>query len=219
MRVGIFGGTFNPIHLAHLRSAEEVREAQQLDRVLFIPSATPPHKRQDGLAAAEHRLAMVKLAIAGNRRFGVSTVEIDRGGRSYSVDTLRLLRTQIPAARFYFILGIDAFREIATWKDYRSLFGLCDLVVTSRPPYPERSLRSALPVAVRTEFCYRRAIKVLEHRTGNRVIFQRISGLDISASVIRDRLGAGRSVRYLVPTAVERYIARHRLYAHGIRSH
>ena len=219
MRVGIFGGTFNPIHTAHLRCAEEVREAQQLDCVLFVPSATPPHKHRDGLATAEHRLAMVKLAIAGNRRFRVSTVEIDRGGRSYSVDTLRLLRGQMPEARFYFILGIDAFREIATWKDYRSLFALCDLVVTSRPPYPERPLRAALPVAVRAEFCYSTANTVLEHRTGNRVIFQRISDLDISASSIRGRVSHGLSVRYLVPTAVERFIARHRLYARGIRSH
>ena len=165
MRVGIFGGTFNPIHIAHLRSAEEVREAQQLDYVLFVPSATPPHKHRDGLAAAEYRLAMVKLAIAGNRRFRASTVEIDRGGRSYSVDTLRLLRAQMPEAKFCFILGMDAFREIATWKDYRSLFALCDLVVTSRPPYPARPLRTALPVAVRAEFCYSARSKALEHRT------------------------------------------------------
>ncbi len=219
MRVGIFGGTFNPIHIAHLRSAEEVRETQQLDYILFVPSATPPHKHRDGLAAAEYRLAMVKLAIAGNRRFRASTIEIDRGGRSYSVDTLRLLRTQMPNAEFYFILGIDAFREIATWKDYRSLFALCDLVVTSRPPYPAQPLRAMLPVAVRAEFCYSRGGKVLEHRTGNRIIFQRISGLDISASDIRSRLGDGLSVRYLVPAAVERFIARHRLYARRIRPH
>lgn len=219
MRVGILGGTFNPIHLAHLRSAEEVREAQQLDRVLFIPSATPPHKPRDGIAAAAHRLAMVRLAIAGNADFRVSTIEIDRRGRSYSVDTLRWLRASMPEATFSFIMGIDAFREIATWKEYRSIFTLCDVVVTSRPPVDEVRLRAALPVAVRAEFCYRPRIKQLEHSTGNRIIFQRISDLDISASAIRQRLRRGLSVRYLVPAAVERYIARHRLYAPRVSSH
>lgn len=219
MRVGIFGGTFNPIHIAHLRSAEEVREAQRLDRVLFIPSARPPHKREDGLVSAPHRLAMVKLAIAGNRHFRVSTIEIDRGGRSYSVDTLRSLRAQLPHAKFSFIMGIDAFHEIATWKDYRSLFALCDVVVTSRPPHDGRLIPSGLPVAVRSEFCYRADIETLEHRTGNRITFQRVSGLDISASAIRGQLGRGLSVRYLVPAAVERYITRHRLYARRVRSH
>ncbi len=219
MRVGIFGGTFNPIHLAHLRSAEEVREAQRLDRVLFIPSAKPPHKPQDGLVSTPHRLAMVKLAIAGNRRFRVSTIEIDRGGRSYSVDTVHALRAQLPRAQFSFILGIDAFREIATWKDYRSLFALCDLVVTSRPPHAAPLTAAALPVAVRPEFCYRTSIKALEHCTGHRIFFQRVSGLDISASGIRRRLGRGLSVRYLVPAAVERYITRHRLYARRVPAH
>ncbi len=219
MRIGIFGGTFNPIHLAHLRSAEEVREALRLDRILFIPSATPPHKRVNGLAAATHRLAMVRRAIRGNPRFRVSTIEIERRGRSYSVDTLRALRARLPGARFFFIMGIDAFREIATWKDYRSLFGLCTIVVTSRPPYDDTPLPAALPVAVRNDFCYRPRLKRLEHGTGNQVVFQRISDLDISASAIRQRLHHGQSIRYLVPSAVERYIVRHRLYARRVASH
>jgi nicotinate (nicotinamide) nucleotide adenylyltransferase len=140
MRIGIFGGTFNPIHLAHLRSAEEVRAALRLDHVLFIPSAAPPHKRSDGLTSPAHRLAMVRLAIRGNPHFRVSTIEIERRGRSYSVDTLRALRRRIPGARFFFIMGMDAFREIATWKEYRSLFALSNIVVTSRPPYDDTPL-------------------------------------------------------------------------------
>jgi len=210
-RVGIFGGTFNPIHLAHLRSAEEVREVQGLDRILFVPSATPPHKRKYGLVSAEHRLAMVRLAIAGNPGFKASTIEMDRPGRSYSVDTLRALRARMPGVAFVFIMGIDAFREIDTWREYERLFAFADLVVTSRPPLAEPSLRRALPVAVRPQFCYRK--NYLEHRTGNRIIFQRISDLDISASAIRHRISRGLSIRYLVPPAVERYIARHGLYA------
>ena len=219
MRIGILGGTFNPIHLAHLRSAEEVREAQQLDRVLFIPSATPPHKRADGLATATHRLAMVRRAIRGNPHFRISTIEIERRGRSYSVDTMRALHTRMPGAQFFFVLGMDAFREISTWRDYRSIFGLCNLVVTSRPAYDDLPLIEALPVAVRAEFCYRSKPKRLEHRTGNQVIFQRISDLDISASAIRHRLQRGLSVRYLLPVAVERYIVQHRLYARRVASH
>jgi len=217
--IGILGGTFNPIHIGHLRSAEEVCEARGLDRILFIPTATPPHKHKDGVIAAAHRLAMVTLAVAGNPRFRVSTIEVERRGRSYSVDTVRLLRERTPAARFSFIMGMDAFREIATWKDYRRIFALCDIIVTSRPPFGESPLRAALPVAVRKEFCYRPSVRILEHRTGNRIIFQRISDLEISASVIRNRLHQGLSVRYLVPSTVERYIARHRLYAREVASH
>jgi nicotinate-nucleotide adenylyltransferase len=219
MRIGIFGGTFNPIHLGHLRSAEEVCEEQGFDRVLFIPSARPPHKEAGVLVASEHRLAMVRLAIARNPRFRVSTVEIERGGCSYSVDTLRTLRTRLPAAEFSFIMGLDTFREIATWKEYESIFALCDLVVTSRPPFDEVPLRAALPVAVRPQFCYRIKTRTLEHRTGHRIIFQRISDLAISASSIRQRSHRGLSVRYLVPASVERYIVRHQLYARRVVAH
>jgi len=222
-RIGILGGTFNPIHIGHLRSAEEVREAQQLDHVLFIPAASPPHKTAGDLAPAAHRLAMTRLAVAGNRRFRVSTVDIDRGGRSYSVDTLRLLRARAPAAQFFFILGIDAFREIATWRDYRSLFGLANIVVTSRPPAlvptPKTVLRTLLPVAARGEFCYRARTRDLEHCTGNRIVFHRISDLEISASAIRQRVHVHASIRYLVPASVERYISRHGLYAREGRAH
>jgi nicotinate-nucleotide adenylyltransferase len=229
LRIGIFGGTFNPIHIGHLRSAEEVGETQGLDRILFVPSATPPHKQADGLVSAAHRLAMVRLAIAGNPRFRVSTIEIERAGRSFSVDTLCALRAHQPRAHFAFILGIDAFREIATWKDYRRIFALCDVIVTSRPPLRVAGLRAAtlraamlraaLPVAVRSEFCYRPASRTLEHRTGNQILFQRLSDLDISASTLRDRLRHGLSIRYLVPTSVHRYIARHELYGPQVGSH
>jgi nicotinate-nucleotide adenylyltransferase len=218
MRIGILGGTFNPIHLAHLRSAEEVREAQELDQVLFIPSATPPHKRADDLATAAHRVAMVRRAIRGNPYFRVSALEIKRRGRSYSVDTLRALHARVPGAHFVFIMGMDAFRDIGTWKEYQTIFTLCDVVVTSRPACDQSSLLAALPVAVRAEFCYRPKAKRLEHRTGNQVIFQRISDLDISASAIRHRLHNRLSIRYLVPIAIERYIAQHRLYAPRVAS-
>jgi nicotinate-nucleotide adenylyltransferase len=218
IRIGIFGGTFNPIHLGHLRSAEEVREAQGLDRILFIPSASPPHKGARDLAGAAHRLAMVKLAIAGNPHFRASSIELQRDGRSYSIDTLRLLRQRQPRAQFAFILGLDAFQEIGTWKEYRSLFGLCEFIVTSRPQYRAVRLRALLPVAARGEFCYSPDGLSLEHRSGHRVVYQRISDFAISASAIRERLRAGASIRYLVHESVSRYIARHHLYSRRFRA-
>ncbi|MBI3783551.1 MAG: nicotinate-nucleotide adenylyltransferase [Deltaproteobacteria bacterium] len=218
MRIGILGGTFNPVHLAHLRSAEEVREAQQLDRVLFIPSANPPHKSRSDLASAAHRIAMVRRAIAGNPAFRVSSIETERRGRSYSVDTLRLLSRQTRRAEFTFILGLDAFHDIGTWKEYRELFGLCDVVVTSRPPHANPPLNTLLPVAAQKDFCYLRNINELEHKTGHRIVFQEISGLEISATSLREHLARGQSIKYLVPASVERYIAAHRLYSRRTKS-
>jgi nicotinate-nucleotide adenylyltransferase len=219
MRIGIFGGTFNPIHYGHLRSAEEVREAQEFDRVLFVPAATPPHKGRAELAAAEQRFAMVRRAVAGHPHFRASRIEIDRPGRSYSVDTLDALRRRHPAARLGFILGLDAFREIGTWKEPERLFGLCDVIVTSRPPHREVDLLAAIPVVARGEFRYNRAGNALTHESGHRVIFQRISDLAISATSIRQLRRSGHSIRYLVPASVERHIEREQLYARRIGTH
>jgi nicotinate-nucleotide adenylyltransferase len=212
-RIGVFGGTFDPIHIAHLRSAEEAREQLGLDRVLFVPAADPPHKTRRVTAAA-HRLAMVRLAIAGHRAFRVSTLEIDRGGRSYTVDTLRALRERLPAdTALTLLIGWDAFLEIGTWKQYRMLFELADVAVWTRPPHAVRAPRALLPVAARTEFCYGQDHQTLRHRTGNQIRFLTVTALDISASAIRLRLRRGQSIRYLVPLGVERYLSRHRLYA------
>lgn len=216
MRLGVFGGSFNPIHLAHLRCAEEAREMLRLDRVLFVPSASPPHKSNRNLVSAAHRMSMVRRAIAGHPCFRASAIEIERPGRSYSVDTLRLLRAKLPGStRLVFILGLDAFREIETWKEYRALFGLADLAIVSRPHVPRGDLESLLPVAAKGEFCYSRSHKVLAHQSGNRIFFLNVTGLDISASAIRLRLARQKSIRYLVPAAVERYITRNGLYVRG----
>ncbi len=212
MHVGILGGSFNPIHLGHLRVAEEVREALSLDRVLFIPAALPPHKVGHKLAAPADRLAMVRLAIRGNPYFRASVLELQRQGRSYSVDTLRALRQSHPEWKLSFIVGLDAFAEIGTWKEYRELFGLADFVVVSRPGFANRHLRRLLPVAARGDFWYAPDRLTLVHRSGHRVHFQTVTGLDISASAIRERVSRGASIRYLVPPAVERYIAARGLY-------
>ena len=212
-RIGVFGGTFDPIHIAHLRSAEEAREQLALDRVLFVPAADPPHKTRRVTTAA-HRLAMVRLAIAGHPPFRVSTLEIDRGGRSYTVDTLRALRERLPAdSALTLLIGWDAFIEIGTWKQYRTLFELADVAVWTRPPHRVSAPRALLPVAARKDFCYGQDHQTLRHRTGNQIRFLTVTALDISASAIRLRLRRGQSIRYLVPLAVERYLSRHRLYA------
>lgn len=212
-RIGVFGGTFNPVHLGHLRSAEEVAERQRLDQVLFVPSGSPPHKSWRGIAPASHRAEMVRLAIAGNPRFRLSTIEVERRGRSYSIDTLLALGSAMPHADLTFIMGLDAFREIATWKSYRRLFELCDIIVTSRASARPPRLRALLPVAARGDFWYLPGATTLRHRTGHLVTFQQLTNLDVSASAIRERIERGDSVRYLVPAAVRRYVLHHRLYA------
>ncbi len=213
VRVGVFGGTFNPIHIAHLRAAEEVAEHFRLDRVLFVPSANPPHKTARDLAPASQRLAMVRMAIAGNPRFRASSLELRRRGWSYSVDTLRALRQRLgPRADLYFILGQDAFREIDTWHEYEQLFWLAHFVVTSRPPHGAKAEKSLLPVAVRSRFCYLPGRRGFVNDRGYRIHFYDVTALDISSSDIRARAARGASIRYLVPPGVRDYIARHRLY-------
>jgi nicotinate-nucleotide adenylyltransferase len=214
-RLGVFGGTFDPIHLAHLRCAEEAREQLALDRVLFIPSASPPHKGGRAVAPARDRLAMVRGAVAGNPGFAVSSMELERPGRSYTVDTLRELRARLPDTRLVLLVGLDAFREIGTWKEYESLFALADVAVLARPRHRSSNLRALLPFAARGWFCYSANRSRLEHRSGNQVIFLDVTALDISATAIRQRAAKGRTIRYLVPPSVERYVSDHRLYARG----
>jgi len=212
-RIGVFGGTFDPIHLGHLRCAEEAREQLGLDHVLFIPAADPPHKPHRRIIPAHHRLAMVKLAAAGNPRFRVSSIEIERSGPSYTIDTLRSLRLRLgPAVQLTMLLGLDAFRDIGTWKEYRALFPLADVAVWGRPGETRNRSRGLLPVAARADFCYAKNQITLLHNTGTRIQFLTVTALDISASDIRSRLQRGRSVRYLLPSAVERYATREGLY-------
>ena len=211
--VGILGGTFDPIHVAHLRAAEELREAEGLDEIRFVPSAVPPHKGAGGITAAAHRLRMVELAVAHEPGFRVWPVELQRGGPSYSVDTLRALRAEIgTAARVVFALGRDAFADFASWKDPAEICALCDIVVLTRPPWSTTLTLADLPVAARGAFCYDVSSDTFRHASGHLVKLIAITPLDISATAIRDRVRTGRSIRYLVPTPVEDYIASHRLY-------
>src|SRR5262245_52585236 len=214
MKIGLFGGTFDPIHWGHLRSAEEVSETFGLDRVYFIPASIPPHKRGQTTTPAEDRLQMVRRAVAGNRRFSVSTLEIVRVGVSYSIDTIRAFDAKKQKGdSLYFIIGLDAFREIGTWKDFAEIFPLCNFIVTSRPGSKEKDLLKGTGVAVKKHFCYDFKTKNYRHRSGTLIFFIELTDIAISASEIRTLVKQGKSIRYLVPSAVEKYITRRGLYA------
>ena len=216
MKIGLFGGTFDPIHWGHLRSAEEVSETFGLDRVYFIPSSIPPHKRGQTTTPAKDRLQMARRAVSGNPRFSVSTVEISRIGVSYSIDTARDLDAKKRNGdSLYFIIGLDAFREIGTWKDFADIFPLCNFIVTSRPGSKERDPLKGTGVAVKKLFCYDFNRKNYCHRSGTRIFFIELTDIAISASEIRTLVKQGKSIRYLVPSAVENYIERRGLYANS----
>lgn len=213
MRIGLFGGTFDPIHWGHLRSAEEVRETFSIDRVLFIPARFPPHKKRLRPAvSADDRLRMVRLAISRNRGFGLSDVEFKRPGKSFSVDTIREFVHKEPGHSLYFILGMDAFCEIDSWKEVEAIFPLCNLIVTSRPGSGYSLSDETLPVAVRGSFCYDPRTQTYQHKSGTRLYFARITDIGISSSEIRSRLKRAKSIRYLVPREVEAYIEKQGLY-------
>jgi nicotinate-nucleotide adenylyltransferase len=212
MRVGIIGGTFNPIHLAHLRIAEEVRDRLGLERVIFIPAARPPHKEPDDYLSFAHRLAMVQLAIGDNPAFVASSLEEELGGTSYSVHTLAELRVLHPEDELHFIIGSDSFRDIATWYRFAEIFSLCNLAVVERPGAEIADLRTPLPVAMAGEFCYDSARLRLTHRSGFSVCYLAGIPLAISSSDIRALARQGRSLRYLLPDGVAGYIEDKRIY-------
>lgn len=213
MKIGILGGTFNPIHIAHLRIAEEVRDRFDLTQVLFIPAASPPHKPLAGELPFTARFEMVRRAIERNTGFGLSDMEGRRGGTSYSIDTIRALRSERPADEFFFIIGSDSFLDLGSWHEYSAIFSLCNIVVMERPGGVVTDPARALPVAIAPEFCYHGAEKRLAHRSGYSVYYLEGAHLDISSSAIREMVRLGRSIRYLVPESVGDYIKEQRLYA------
>jgi nicotinate-nucleotide adenylyltransferase len=196
-RWGVLGGTFDPVHYAHLAVAEQVRDALDLARILFVPAAQPVHKPPAAVSDAEHRARMVELAIADNPLFELSRVELDRDTPSYSVETMSQLTTANADREFYFIASSEAVKELPTWRDPGRLLSLCRLAVVPRLGYtlPDRQwLRREFP------------------GQEDRFVFVDATHLGHSASDIRSRVGSGRSIRYLVPSAVETYIRENRLY-------
>jgi len=199
--LGIFGGTFDPVHLAHLAVAQESAESLGLERVVFIPAGEPPHKPRQAITSGAHRLAMVELAIAGNERFAVDRLELERAGPSYTVDTLEVLhasRTADGAApELTLVLSAEAFLGLMTWREPRRILELARAVVAPRDGYPEAGpdfLAEHFPDLV------------------GRAIFLDGPRLRLSASELRMRAAGGRSLRYLVPDAVAAYIGDHGLY-------
>ncbi|MBI2618828.1 MAG: nicotinate-nucleotide adenylyltransferase [Ignavibacteriales bacterium] len=190
-RIGIFGGTFDPPHIGHLLIAENAREQFKLDRVFFVPAFIPPHKVSRRASPAALRRAMVKLAIAGNARFSLSDIEIQRQGISYTVDTLKQFQSNYPAAELVLILGGDSLKELSTWKEPEAIGNMAIMAVYSRGPSTRRKARRT------------KKFRVIP-----------IAGpvIDLSSTQIRRRRKRGFSIRYLVVPAVERFIIRHHLY-------
>jgi nicotinate-nucleotide adenylyltransferase len=214
LKIGILGGTFNPIHNAHLRVAETTLDRLGLNRILFVPAATPPHKPLDGDISYEHRRKMVELAIADNPHFTVSDIEQQRGGTSYTIETLRELRHSSPVDEFFFIIGSDSFQEISSWYSVADIFSTANIVVVERPEAIITDLTAPLPVAIRSEFCYIHPEMRLTHRSGFSVFYLPDTPLAISSSAVRQLVREGRSIRYLVPEGVSRYISEKGIFLH-----
>lgn len=192
MRIGLYGGTFDPVHLGHLRAAETAREAAGLDLVAFLPAAVPPH-RGAPLSAAADRLEMVRLATAPHPRFEAWDAELRRPGPSYTVETVATLLEERPADGFVLVVGTDTWPEVATWREPERLLSLVEVVVVDRPGHAGREPRAPFPGA--------RGVRRAEGPS-----------LPVSATAVRERVRLGHSVRYLVPDAVAEYIAARRLY-------
>jgi len=216
MKLGIFGGTFNPIHYGHLRAAEEVREKLKLDKIIFVPSGNPPLKDKE-LADARHRYKMVRLATFKDRSFTISDIEYRKKGKSYSVNTLKELRRLHPDASFYFILGIDAFLDMPNWWQPEKLAKLTDFIIIPRMPFKFSDL-SASPYLDTGKDILKKldSSKLESYKTvlkNNRgVTMLRVTPIGISATLIRKLIKQGKGIKYLLPEEVESYIITHKIY-------
>jgi nicotinate-nucleotide adenylyltransferase len=200
MRLGIFGGSFDPVHCGHLLLAESCREQCRLDAVWFVPAAVPPHKQERKLSSDADRVEMLKLAIGGNEAFSVSTWEIDRGGVSYTVDTLQQLHDEDPARELFLLMGADSLADLPTWREPARICSLAIPVVVRRNGSPEpddSGLAKLMPP---------------ERLAVARKHFVETPLIDLRATEIRSRVAAGQSIRYRTPRAVEKYIETHGLY-------
>lgn len=200
-RVGVIGGTFDPVHYGHLVIAEEAYHALDLAEMVFVPAGHPPHKSGELLATAQHRLAMLELAIANNAHFSISRVDLDRPGPSYTVDTLRLLRQQWgEQTAIYFLIGWDSLEDLLIWHDPAGVLAqLTYLVAVRRPGYQEES-------------GYRDSLEARLPGIKERLLVVPAPQLEISSTDLRTRVAEGRPIKYQLPESVERYIEQYRLY-------
>ncbi|MDD5166153.1 MAG: nicotinate-nucleotide adenylyltransferase [Candidatus Omnitrophica bacterium] len=187
MKIGILGGTFNPVHLGHLILAEEIREKLKLDKIIFVPTYLPPHKDNTDIAEARHRYTMVKLAIKSNKFFLASDIEIKRDGRSYTIDTIKEFNKKYAKDELYFVIGSDLLKYLDEWKDLNEIIKMVKFIAATRPGYPLQNLPAYISTVP-------------------------IRAVDISGFEIRSAVKEGRSFRYLVPDSVFKYINRERLY-------
>lgn len=202
MSVGVLGGTFDPPHMGHLVLAQEAYQALNLDQVLFVPAGEPWRKAGRELSAREHRLAMIRLAVADNPAFAVSTAEVDRAGPSYTAETLADLRAQLgPESELFFIMGADSLADFPHWHEPRRILELARLAVAERSPAGDEGVEEGIP-------------QELAEALRGSVVWVTMPLIAISASAVRQRVRQGLSVRYWVPGAVEEYVRRHGLYAH-----
>lgn len=213
IKVGLLGGTFNPIHIGHLRGAEEIREILAIDRIYFIPSAMPPHKDSSNVASPADRLKMVELAISENQFFEVCDVEIKRGGPSYTIHTLEYFSSKFPEFEIYFILGAELFSEIHTWKECKRLFELSNFAIITRPGFPHSN---SIPLVLRDDFRYYKneenVIFYTHKGSANTLALVEIEGILVSSTQIRDLINKNSSIKYLVPKEVEVYIYENKIY-------
>ena len=203
--IGILGGTFDPIHLGHLRLAEEVREALALEQVRFVPAFQPPHRRTP-IASASHRLAMVRQAVQDNPHFMVDTREYSRGGASWMVDTCASLRDDYGATPLVLIMGMDAFNGFTRWREWARILELVHLAIATRPGARAEDEAAELLAARCCPWAQ------LDSASVGRIVEVPITALDISATHIRELSACGRSTRYLLPKPVQEYVTEHLLY-------
>lgn len=199
-KIGVMGGTFDPIHYAHLATAEFIRDKYNLDKIVFIPSGNPPHKSVN-ITSKYYRYNMVLLATANNENFLVSNIEVKRQSKTYTIDTLRELKQIYPNSKVYFITGADAICDIETWKDVSENFKLATFIAATRPGIS--LLRS------------QEKIESLTKKYDAKIISVYVPSLDISSTYIREQLKERKSIRYLVPENIESYIYQNKLYNHG----
>lgn len=198
-KIGIFGGTFNPIHCGHLIIAETVREKLSLDKVIFIPSGQPPHKPDNEVIDPEYRYEMVSRAVASNRFFEASVIEIKRVGYTYTIHTLQALREEYGLeTEMFFIVGADVIPELTTWKDFRNVFKLCEFAAVLRPGHDKKVFVAE--------------IEQLKREYNIKVHMIKAPLIDISSSSIREKCRSGKSIKYLVTEGTEEYIDKEHLY-------
>jgi nicotinate-nucleotide adenylyltransferase len=219
-KIGLFGGTFNPIHLGHLTVAQDVKEGFGLDKIWLIPAALPPHKKEKQIADAPDRLEMIRIAIADNPNFSVSDVELKRSGPSYTIDTVDYFKTILPKeTQLYFIVGMDAFLDIELWKSFRELFQVIPFIVMSRPGAMDgdrgtkkKTINDLLVTKVSTEYRFNSAQNAFFHPNQQPVFLFEVTPVDISATMVRTNRSQGRSIASLVPDKVKEYIESKGLY-------